>query len=283
MEIALLRHYYLYCANNKKHTPARAPICGGHSVPRAVGPKELDVWNKVLALPDTSAELAAKGAPTSVTTQVVAGINYTFMFADGSTVRVFHQVWTSTLQVTRITPATNKTAADAPAKKQLLGGHSAPRAVGPKELDVWNKVLALPETSAELAAKGAPTSVTTQVVAGIIYTFQFKDGSTAKVFHQAWTNTLQVMRITSATTKTPAGVLAKLLGGHSAPRADGTPHLMPTPTMSNPVCPKCGTVKKSGKRSCCARGGGWFKNCGDVGDMKFDHTWAEGIQACKSK
>ena len=48
-------------------------------------------------------------------------------------------------------------------------------------------------------------------------------------------------------------------------------------------CPKCSTVKKSGMRSCCARGGGWFKNCGDVGDTKFDHTWAEGIQACKSK
>ena len=43
----------------------------------------------------------------------------------------------------------------------------------------------------------------------------------------------------------------------------------------------CGTTKKSGKLSCCARGGAWFKNCGDAGDMKFDHTWVEGIQACK--
>ena len=25
----------------------------------------------------------------------------------------------------------------------------------------------------------------------------------------------------------------------------------------------------------------WFKNCGDGGDTTFDHTWAEGIQACK--
>ena len=47
-------------------------------------------------------------------------------------------------------------------------------------------------------------------------------------------------------------------------------------------CPKCGTLNKSGKLSCCARGGAWFKNCGDVGDIKFDHTWVEGIQACKS-
>ena len=46
-------------------------------------------------------------------------------------------------------------------------------------------------------------------------------------------------------------------------------------------CDECGTIKKSGKRSCCARGGAWFKNCGDVGGTKFDHTWVEGIQACQ--
>ena len=49
------------------------------------------------------------------------------------------------------------------------------------------------------------------------------------------------------------------------------------------VCPKCVTSIKSGKLSCCARGGAWFKNCGDVGDTKFDHTWSEGIQACKGR
>ena len=41
-------------------------------------------------------------------------------------------------------------------------------------------------------------------------------------------------------------------------------------------------MSQAGKHSCCARGGAWFKNCGDVGDTKFDHTWTEGIQACKS-
>ena len=45
-------------------------------------------------------------------------------------------------------------------------------------------------------------------------------------------------------------------------------------------CPKCGHAKKSGKPSCCARGGAWFHKCGDVVNNKFDHTWAEGIQAC---
>ena len=46
-------------------------------------------------------------------------------------------------------------------------------------------------------------------------------------------------------------------------------------------CPKCATSKKSAKLSCCARGGAWFKNCGNVGDAQFDHTWAEGVQVCK--
>ena len=50
---------------------------------------------------------------------------------------------------------------------------------------------------------------------------------------------------------------------------------------SSSVCTKCGTSKKSGKRSCCAHGGAWFENCGDAGNTKFDHTWTEGIRACK--
>ena len=45
-------------------------------------------------------------------------------------------------------------------------------------------------------------------------------------------------------------------------------------------CIKCGTITKSGRRSCCAQGGAWFKDCGDIGDKKFGHTWAEGIKAC---
>ena len=46
-------------------------------------------------------------------------------------------------------------------------------------------------------------------------------------------------------------------------------------------CSKCGTLKNSGKQSCCARGGAWFKNCGNDGDAQFDHTWVDGIEACK--
>ena len=54
-------------------------------------------------------------------------------------------------------------------------------------------------------------------------------------------------------------------------------------TIARSVCPVCGTSKKSGMLSCCARGGAWFNDCGDVGDTKFNHTWAEGMQTCKSR
>ena len=49
------------------------------------------------------------------------------------------------------------------------------------------------------------------------------------------------------------------------------------------ACPKCVTIKKSGKNSCCGRGGSWFKNCGSAGNAKLHHTWYEGIQACKTR
>merc|ERR1712032_200909 len=55
-----------------------------------------------------------------------------------------------------------------------------------------------------------------------------------------------------------------------------------TKTSITPVCPKCGTTGKSGKASCCGRGGSWFGNCGSAGNAKFDHTWYEGIQVCKT-
>ena len=52
-------------------------------------------------------------------------------------------------------------------------------------------------------------------------------------------------------------------------------------TTVSPVCVKCGIIKKSGKSSCCGRGGSWFRNCGGV--AKLRHTWYEGIQSCKAR
>ena len=55
-----------------------------------------------------------------------------------------------------------------------------------------------------------------------------------------------------------------------------------TTTIVHPACPKCGTNKQSGKTSCCFSGGTWFKKCGDSAiASNSEHTWAEGIQACK--
>ena len=42
-------------------------------------------------------------------------------------------------------------------------------------------------------------------------------------------------------------------------------------------------MDKSGKMSCCGRGGSWFRNCGGSGNTKLAHTWSEGTQACKSR
>ena len=51
----------------------------------------------------------------------------------------------------------------------------------------------------------------------------------------------------------------------------------------SPLCPKCSTFR-SGKRSCCARGGAWFRNCGRKkrSGSASAHTWAEGMQACST-
>ena len=48
------------------------------------------------------------------------------------------------------------------------------------------------------------------------------------------------------------------------------------------VCHTCGVVKKSDKRSCCARGGSWYGKCGGAGNKNREHTWYEGLQACKA-
>ena len=55
-----------------------------------------------------------------------------------------------------------------------------------------------------------------------------------------------------------------------------------TPTIPIPKCPKCGTIKTSGIISCCARGASWFKKCGASGGLKFERSWADGIEACKA-
>ena len=55
-------------------------------------------------------------------------------------------------------------------------------------------------------------------------------------------------------------------------------------TTSNSItCPQCGTFKKSGRASCCAPDGAWYKNCGGVSNRNADHRWFEGVADCKRK
>ena len=57
-----------------------------------------------------------------------------------------------------------------------------------------------------------------------------------------------------------------------------------TTTTIGSICPKCGIIARSGRRSCCGRDGSWFRNCGSAGNgKKLHHTWYEGIQACKTR
>ena len=49
------------------------------------------------------------------------------------------------------------------------------------------------------------------------------------------------------------------------------------------ACPTCGTVAKSGKKSCCGPGGSWFRRCGNAGNAQLRHTWHEGILVCKTR
>ena len=55
-----------------------------------------------------------------------------------------------------------------------------------------------------------------------------------------------------------------------------------TTTQTSLICPLCGTVKSSGRSSCCGRGGSWFENCGSAGNVNFEHTWYEGIRVCNT-
>ena len=52
-------------------------------------------------------------------------------------------------------------------------------------------------------------------------------------------------------------------------------------TRATHACPLCGTIEKTGKRSCCAPDGAWAQKCGDTDDPDFEHTWFQGTQACK--
>jgi len=80
-------------------------IPGGVSGETDVTSEQLAIWKQVLESNSAydGTDLVSLGDPVSVKTQVVAGTNYDFKFAGGEVVRVFHQPWTNTLEVTAVT------------------------------------------------------------------------------------------------------------------------------------------------------------------------------------
>merc|ERR1712032_216324 len=60
-----------------------------------------------------------------------------------------------------------------------------------------------------------------------------------------------------------------------------TPAITSTIIIKMVTCPRCGTFAKSGRNSCCAPGGAWFKNCGGARNKNVEHKWFEGVAACK--
>ncbi|CAE7517628.1 unnamed protein product, partial [Symbiodinium pilosum] len=76
------------------------PIVGGWTPPRDPTDEDLQVWTKVVTSVNT--DLASKGTPATVSSQVVAGIKYKFMFEDGSKVIVLSVPWMKTLEVLEV-------------------------------------------------------------------------------------------------------------------------------------------------------------------------------------
>ena len=74
----------------------------------------------------------------------------------------------------------------------------------------------------------------------------------------------------------------ELIGRTPSTASVSTPVIIATNTHAT-ACPRCGTFRKSGRVSCCAPGGAWFKNCGGIINKNGGHRWAEGLEACKGK
>eukprot|EP00435_Cladocopium_sp_Y103_P014524 s1511_g3.t1 len=77
--------------------PDRPMKAGGSTDARAPSPEDLEVWKRVTS--EVNKDLAAKGPPTEVKSQVVAGIKYFFTFADGSCVTVLTVPWMDKVEV----------------------------------------------------------------------------------------------------------------------------------------------------------------------------------------
>lgn len=114
-----------------------AHIVGGETGGHALDAESLSIWNQLLALknpfkhhPSQVPDLASLGTPDSVSTQVVSGTIFKFIWNSGVEVKVLHQPWTNTLEVidTRNLPNSNPAVA-ASVKCNCCGHEEEPDAV----------------------------------------------------------------------------------------------------------------------------------------------------------
>jgi hypothetical protein len=174
-------------------SPARVePRPGGESESGEPTDEELDVWNRVVASASTydGVDLASLGAPVSVVSQVLSGMDYDFTFSDGTVVSVFEQSWTETLEIKDIVkaPSTNGTgqqAGEKPGGFTVLqaGGWSAPGKPTLEDVAVWLDTLHTVGSyqNVDLASLGDPVMVQTQVVSGTKYRYVFESGEVVTV------------------------------------------------------------------------------------------------------
>ena len=122
------------------------------------------------------------------------------------------------------------------------------------------------------ACKGKLTIVNHNVFGYCSTSFVLLTSVNAYVFTGSPKSTTKIAAVTTITMTSSSA---------TAPTTSTTTAIGPSASTPPITCPKCVT-NPSGKLSCCFRGGTWYRRCGDVGDPNFDHTWFDGIQACKA-
>ena len=92
---------------------------------------------------------------------------------------------------------------------------------------------------------------------------------------------IKAIYMTSTTTQATASIVTPTTSPASIHTITRT--RKPTSTDAVLTCSKCGTFKKSGRVSCCAPGGSWYRNCGGAGNRNVGYIWSDGVKACTRK
>lgn len=80
------------------------PMPGGWTHSRSPTPEDLAVWDKVIT--KVNSDLVSMGQPVKVSTQVVSGIKYNFIFSNGDQVSVYSVPWEQKLEVSEVKKST---------------------------------------------------------------------------------------------------------------------------------------------------------------------------------